>query len=210
MFTSRAEHRLLLGCDSVYERLSGLADRAGVLDDERRRRIEARTARIRAAEFFGDTTLNPDRETSRWMAEAGIPLTAQTTLRGLTQRAEFDVDRFIAASADALPELAAAYATLEAEEREAVVNRLRYSGYLERQQREADRMAGDEALQIPATMSFALPGLSREVVEKLTATRPRTLAQAGRIAGVTPAAIALLRMHLRRPASRAAAPEAEW
>lgn len=210
MFTSRAEHRLLLGCDSVYERLSPIAERIGILDPERRRRVEARTRKLARAEFFGDTTLNPDRETLAWLDRAGITLTSQITLRGLTQRAEFDASRFIEAAAEHLPELALAFRALSAEELEAAISRLRYSGYLERQRREADRLAGDEEVRIPGDMSYALPGLSREVVEKLTATQPRTLAQAGRIAGVTPAAIAMLRMHLRRGAIRLQRTEAEW
>ena len=70
---------------------------------------------------------------------------------------------------------------------------------------EAARMAEDEHLQIPREMTYSLPGLSREMVEKLTFVRPVSLGQAGRIPGVTPAAIAILRMHLRRGIRVAAA-----
>jgi tRNA uridine 5-carboxymethylaminomethyl modification enzyme len=211
MFTSRAEHRLLLGCDSVYERLSPIAERLGVLGEERRQRVESRNARVRRAEAFGDLSLNPDRDTVEWMSRASLTLTAQTTFRGLTQRAGFDALAFAKVASDRIPELASALTDLNSEELEAVISRLRYTGYLERQRREADRAAGDESVQIPSTMSFALPGLSREVVEKLTERRPRTLAQAGRIAGITPAALAMLRMHLRRgPSVRTPQTEAEW
>ncbi len=198
MFTSRAEHRLLLGCDSVYERLTPVAERLGLLDEPRRGRVSARIARMQRAAASGGEVLRPDRETQAWLREAGIELTAQTTVGRLLQRPDVDVERLIAAVEQGLPEVADAFRALSEEEKEGVASRLRYAGYIERQQREASRSAGDEELRIPAEMSYALPGLSREMVEKLTRVRPRSLGQAARIPGVTPAAIALVRMHVRR------------
>jgi len=169
MFTSRAEHRLLLGCDSVYERLSPVAAMLHILDANRKRRIDERIARVSAAKAvtapFAAAMRKPGFEPS-----ACAPLSA-------------------------LPE----------EELEAVVNHYRYAGYIARQQREAERMSEDEGLRIPGEMSFALPGLSREMVEKLSFVRPVSLGQASRIPGVTPAAISILRMHLRRGKRFAAA-----
>ncbi|HUJ14195.1 MAG TPA: tRNA uridine-5-carboxymethylaminomethyl(34) synthesis enzyme MnmG [Thermoanaerobaculia bacterium] len=162
MFTSRAEHRLLLGCDSVYERLSPIAKRLRVLDAERMRRIDARIERVREAK----SAMEPQAAAVR--------------------KGDFDAAH--------CPQLAA----LPEEEREAVINHYRYAGYIARQQREAERMGEDEELRIPAAMSFALPGLSREMVEKLSFVRPVSLGQASRIPGVTPAAISIVRMHLRR------------
>jgi tRNA uridine 5-carboxymethylaminomethyl modification enzyme len=198
MFTSRAEHRLLLGCDSVYERLSPVAERLGILDDERKRRVEARITRMQRAERAGELELRPDRETQSWLATAGIDLTTQSTVGKLMQRATLDIDALVAAAETALPEFSNAFAALTEEEREGVVSRLRYAGYIERQQREAARLIDDEELRIPADMEYALPGLSREMVEKLTRIRPASLGQASRIPGVTPAAIAIVRMHVRR------------
>ena len=177
MFTSRAEHRLLLGCDSVYERLAPLADRLGILDDERKRRIESRVARMRIAkEAAHATVLKPEHK----------------SVARLLQRPDFDIDRV-----DAFHELTE-------EERDGVVNELRYAGYIERQQREAERARNDEDLHIPAAMSYKLPGLSREMTEKLSFVRPVSIGQASRIPGVTPAAIAILRMHVRRGTTGAA------
>ncbi|HYU24051.1 MAG TPA: tRNA uridine-5-carboxymethylaminomethyl(34) synthesis enzyme MnmG [Thermoanaerobaculia bacterium] len=171
MFTSRAEHRLLLGCDSVYERLSPLADRLGILDDERKRRVDARIERMRRArETAHATVLKPEHK----------------TVARLLQRPDFDVERI------------EAFHDLTDEERDGVVNELRYAGYIERQQREAERTHHDEELQIPPTMTYKLPGLSREMTEKLSFIRPVSIGQASRIPGVTPAAIAILRMHVRR------------
>ena len=183
MFTSRAEHRLLLGCDSVYERLSPVAERLGILDDERKRRIERRLARMRHA---------------REAAEATVLKPEHKTVARLLQRPDFDLDR-----ADVLQELTE-------EERDGVVNELRYAGYIERQQREAEKARHDEELRIPATMSYTLPGLSREMTEKLSFVRPASIGQASRIPGVTPAAIAILRMHVRRGGDvQARAPQVE-
>ncbi len=191
MFTSRAEHRLLLGCDSVYERLTPIANRLRIVDDERTRRAGARVERMRVASALAEqTVLNPDRETQSWCS-----ITMQTTVARLMQRADFDVVSFLAAAPH--PELVSAFLELGEHERDDVIGALRYSGYIERQRKEAEKAAHDEEVTIPVPMSFALPGLSREVVEKLSRLRPRSLGQASRIPGVTPAAISLLRMHLR-------------
>ncbi len=170
MFTSRAEHRLLLGCDSVYERLAPTAERLGILDDERKRRIEVRVAR---------------------MSRARTLLQKQAKL---TQHQDFELDAFMEKNPEA-------FDGMGLEEAEGVVSQFRYAGYIERQQREAARLVEDEELRIPREMSYRLPGLSREMVEKLTYVRPASLGQAGRIPGVTPAAVAILRMHLRRGAA---------
>jgi tRNA uridine 5-carboxymethylaminomethyl modification enzyme len=162
MFTSRAEHRLLLGCDSVYERLSPIVFRLGIVDGERKKRIGERVARVNEAK----AAMAPHAAAAR--------------------KPDFD------------PVRCEPLAALPDEERESVVNHYRYAGYIERQKREAERVAHDEGMRIPNDMSFALPGLSREMVEKLSYVRPVSLGQASRISGVTPAAISILRMHLRR------------
>ena len=162
MFTSRAEHRLLLGCDSVYERLSPIAFNLNIVDSGRKQRIEKRIERVSGAK----ASMEPYAAAAR--------------------RQDFDSSQ--CEPLNGLPE----------EEREAVVNHYRYAGYIERQKREAERVAQDEGMRIPLTMCFALPGLSREMVEKLSYVRPVSLGQASRISGVTPAAISILRMHLRR------------
>ncbi|HEX2121320.1 MAG TPA: tRNA uridine-5-carboxymethylaminomethyl(34) synthesis enzyme MnmG, partial [Thermoanaerobaculia bacterium] len=120
------------------------------------------------------------------------------TIGKLMQRPTLDVDRLASAAETAMPALSEAFRALTEEEREGVVSQLRYAGYIERQQREAAKMAEDEDLRIPREMSYELPGLSREMIEKLTKIRPMSLGQASRIPGVTPAAVAIVRMHVRR------------
>jgi tRNA uridine 5-carboxymethylaminomethyl modification enzyme len=205
MFTSRAEHRLLLGCDSVYERLSPIAARLGILDDERKRRIEARVTRMqRARDAAESTNVTPDRETLGWLGDANLSIHEKTTIARLMQRADFDIERFTEVCETVLPDVANAFRALTEEESDGVVSQLRYAGYIDRQQREAARQADEESLRIPADMSYGLPGLSREMVEKLSFVRPVSLGQASRIPGVTPAAISIVRMHLRRGAARIA------
>lgn len=197
MFTSRAEHRLLLGCDSVYERLSPVAMRLRLLDPERQGRVEARERRVtHAKQTIDQVDLVPDQETVGWLAPLGISVTAQTSLAKLLQRPDFDCQRFVGAAGQRHPELAAAFHALSDEEREGVINQTRYAGYIEKQARQAGKQQEDESLRIPSEFSFDRPGLSREVVEKLNRVRPVSLGQAARIRGVTPAAIAILRMHL--------------
>ena len=199
MFTSRAEHRLLLGCDSVYERLSPVAARLDILDDERKRRVEVRVARMhRAKEAAESATVTPGRETLAWLRQADITLNEKATIARLIQRADFDIERFLDAAELSLPAVATAFRALGPEELDGVVSQLRYSGYIERQQLEATRLAEEEGMRIPAQMSYRLPGLSREMVEKLSLVRPVSLGQASRIPGVTPAAISIVRMHVRR------------
>ncbi|HEV7573705.1 MAG TPA: tRNA uridine-5-carboxymethylaminomethyl(34) synthesis enzyme MnmG, partial [Thermoanaerobaculia bacterium] len=204
MFTSRAEHRLLLGCDSVYERLSPVAEQLGILDDERKRRIEQRIARMQRAREAAETTVTPDRETLVWLSAASITLNEKSSIARLMQRANFDLAHFTDACENVLPEVAESFRVLTEEESDGVVSQLRYAGYIDRQQREAARQANEEGVQIPADMSYGLPGLSREMVEKLSFVRPVSLGQASRIPGVTPAAISIVRMHLRRGAARTA------
>src|SRR5438034_115646 len=134
MFTSRAEHRLLLGCDSVYERLSPIAESLGVLDDDRRRRIADRIRRMSEAKAAAEeTTLTPDRDTLAWLHEAGVVLTEKISIAKLMQRHGLDLDRFLDEAEVPLSEMTAAFRALAEEESEGVVSQLRYAGYIERQ-----------------------------------------------------------------------------
>lgn len=205
MFTSRAEHRLLLGCDSVYARLTPQAARLGIIDDERLRRVEGRGARVDAARTaLSATRLRPDRETLSWLEPLGVTPLSNSTVSTLLQRPEFELKAFMShcRETDREPELVEVLDRLEDEELDGVVNAMRYVGYLDRQREEVVRTRVDEELKIPMTLEFDWPGLSREAREKLTSIRPATLGQASRIPGLTPSAIAILRMVLRKNVSR--------
>lgn len=201
MFTSRAEHRLLLGCDSVYERLSPLARNLGFLDHERSRRTALRKERSKAlSQALDEVTLNPDRETNQRLEPLGISLNGPGSLSRLIQRPAFSLPAFTEALAGwtVLERVTSIMAEASEEEIDGVVNRIRYAGYVEKGEREAARLQSEEGVRIPVDFRFERPGLSREVVEKLNRIRPHSLGQASRIPGVTPAAVSLIRMFLRQ------------
>lgn len=187
MFTSRAEHRLRLGIDSARERLMGEGLRLGLVPEEvfhvERRRWQRQE---RALADLDGATLNPDRPTAARLREiAGVDIRRPTTWGGLLRRN--DVDGAVIGSH--APPLAG----LSEEERSVVIGRLRYGGYLNRHQRERERIEKMRHVVIPETLLFhTITGLSREAAEEMERVRPRTLAEAERLAGVTPAALALL------------------
>jgi tRNA uridine 5-carboxymethylaminomethyl modification enzyme len=204
MFTSRAEHRLLLGCDSVYERLTPLAEKLGILDSERLRRVERRVRGMQTArERLESEPINPDRDTVSWLETLGLRLSGSTTVGRMASRPGFEMDAFLSAATNGrrFPELVRVFADLSEEEREGVLNQVRYAGYIEKQAREAEKLRKEEHLRIPQEFSYRRPGLSTEIVEKLSAVKPASLGQASRIPGVTPAAISILRVALRAEAS---------
>jgi len=197
MMTSRAEYRLLLREDNADERLTPLGRRLGLVDDVRWAAFESRAAAVRAElERLRGTVLTPTASVQDRLAAVGVaPLRRPTTLEELLRRPEVGYAT-IAALAPAPAPLAAAIA-------ERVEIRIKYEGYLGRQDADAARFRSLEELELPAALEYAtMAGLSREVTEKLERVRPRSIGQASRIAGVTPAAVSILIGHLRA-ASRA-------
>ena len=193
MFTSRAEHRLLLGVDSARERLMGEGVRLGLVRAEvfhvEQRRWETRE-QVRTS--LEETRLNPDRTTREAVLDGcGVELNAPTTWAQVLRRQDVDLER----AGGNIPGLAA----LSAEDRRIVVGNLRYHGYLDRHRREAARVDRLREVEIPGDLDpRAVPGLSREVIEQLERHRPATLAEAERLPGMTPAATAILAGRLAR------------
>jgi len=184
MFTSRAEFRLLLRIDNADLRLTPHGRAVGLIDDERWARFESRRARFEAnLGRLGGTLVR---------TEAGDRVPAAVLLRRPTVRLQELIDRS-EISLDLAPgSLDIDVASLETE--------VKYEGYLRRQQRDVERTSREERRSIPVDFRFErVPGLSREVVERLSAVRPETLGQAGRVPGVTPAAVAVLGAVLGRP-----------
>ena len=200
MFTSRAERRLLLDVDSADRRLTPHGRRLGLVDDERWARFRDRRERTdRALAWLGGRTVAPSRAMRRRARErAGLEL-GGTPIRldRLLARASVSVDD-IAALLDGEPALDG----LGAHGRGYVECRVKYAGYLKRQEEEVRRLAAAEARVIPEGFAYrGLGGLSAESMQELERVRPRTLAQASRIPGLTAAALAALDVHLARAGS---------
>jgi tRNA uridine 5-carboxymethylaminomethyl modification enzyme len=194
MFTSRAEYRLMLREDNADLRLTETGRRLGVVDDVRwdafsrkRDAIAAETERLKS------TWVNP-RLVSVADAERvlGQAIEREYTLFDLLKRP--DVGYAALASLPGAGEPVADPAVAEQVEIQA-----KYAGYITRQQDEVARQKLQEDLRLPADLDYAeVRGLSKEVQQKLDRHKPETLGQASRIQGVTPAAISLLLVHLKR------------
>jgi len=197
MFTSRAEHRLLLREGNADARLTALGRDLGLVGDDQWRLFgdkERELARVLKG-LSGRRARPDDLDAAGWDTFGGRPDGRSVRLDELLRRPEVtlaDLGRLWPELAE-LPEEVA----VEAE------TRVKYEGYLRRQEELAGRMGRLEAVPLPGDLDYAaVPGLSREVVEKLTKVAPTTLGQARRISGVTPAALACLEIYLKKRSQR--------
>ncbi|MDE2195770.1 MAG: tRNA uridine-5-carboxymethylaminomethyl(34) synthesis enzyme MnmG [Gammaproteobacteria bacterium] len=194
MFTSRAEHRLLLREDNADLRLTEIGRTLGLVDEARwvkfsgkRAAIESETARLQ------NILVRPnDMPEAEAIGIFGAPLARETRALELLRRPQLDYQKLVALACvgdvGVAPEVAAQVET-----------GVRYAGYIERQQDEIARARRQEQTPLPADFDYAaVRGLSNEVRQKLTAGRPQTLGQAARVPGVTPAAISLLLVYMKK------------
>ncbi|AXI44078.1 tRNA uridine-5-carboxymethylaminomethyl(34) synthesis enzyme MnmG [Sulfitobacter sp. SK011] len=190
MFTSRAEFRLSLRADNADQRLTPVAMALGCASDERRSIFSEKLERLEKAKAL----LTASTFTPKEAALAGFQLSKDGN-----RRTAFELLSFPDVSFENLIELDAAFSSVDIETRRQIERDALYSNYIERQQKDIDRLRKDEAHLIPKGFDFTgMEGLSNELKLKLTATRPATLAQAARIDGITPAALTLILAHLRR------------
>ena len=198
MFTSRAEYRLSLREDNADLRLTEIGREMGLVDDVRwaafcakRDAIEQEQQRLRGLR------VNPVKMDADAVAAAlGKPLERETTMFELLRRPDTTYAQLLQLAAGT--GLAEAV-TLSAEVIEQVEIQAKYQGYIDRQRDEVARQATYENLSLPEALDYTeVIGLSREVCQKLQTQRPQTLGQAARIQGITPAAIGLLLVHLKR------------
>ena len=189
MFTSRAEFRLHLRIDNADRRLTPTGRRAGTVNDEDWRRFrsacEARETVLRFLEAHKPPL------SSALYERLARPAGGRISLSQLLRRPQVGLEQLQSVFPTGLG------AGLRRADWKAIETEIKYSGYLDQQRRQIERMKRAEARQIPARFEYrGLPGLSNEVVEKMERVRPRTLGQASRIPGVTPAALTILDMHL--------------
>jgi tRNA uridine 5-carboxymethylaminomethyl modification enzyme len=192
MFTSRAEYRLRLRTDNAAERLSPLAIDAGLLDDRAAERFRlAQDAREAGRRLLKSLKAGPHA-----LKAAGLEVRQDGVIRTAHEWLRFPMVGPEQART-LWPELG----TLPSGLLEALAIDAAYETYLERQTEELASFRRDEALSLPAGLDYALiPGLSREMVERLSRARPETLGAAGRVPGVTPAALITLLPYTRRSA----------
>lgn len=194
MFTSRAEYRLMLREDNADLRLTPKGRELGLVDDHRWQLFEQKQEAIeREKQRLAATWLHPDKVPAE-VAERilGQPLVREYSLTDLLKRPCVNY-------ADLMTIPGAGEAVVDPVVAEQVTIQARYSGYIERQQLEIERSRRLEEKSLPDDFDYAtVHGLSNEVVQKLSVYRPATIGQASRIAGVTPAAISLLLVHLKR------------
>jgi tRNA uridine 5-carboxymethylaminomethyl modification enzyme len=203
MFTSRAEHRLLLREDNADLRLTAIGRELGLVDDERWAFFEAKRAGS-AAELqrFENTRIKASGIPAEWQAR----VLGESAMRDVVSA--FDLLRRPEVAYDDVVELIGAApspdARLATQIRDQVEVAAKYAGYIERQEEEIARQRRNEETRLPEDLDYArVAGLSNEVRQKLAQVRPATVGQAARIAGVTPAAVSILLVHLKK-SSRAA------
>jgi len=197
MFTSRAEYRLLLREDNADLRLTEIGYKIGLATpDSYHRLVDKRHAISELVTFLERTQLTSSQELNCWMESFGSsPLRNQTSLAVLLRRPEISLDQ-LHKLVPGMPKFSA-HVEAEAE------IQIKYEGYVNRQSEMVRRFQKMEQLKLPNDMDyFKIQGLSREVREKLSRIQPRSLGQASRISGITPAAMSLLSVYLKRTNSQ--------
>ena len=197
MFTSRAEYRLLLREDNADLRLTPTGRELGLVDDARWRRFSRKRDAIeREKARLESTWIRPDTVEASLQIEAlGQELTRETSLMALLKRPEIDYD-------DLMKLPGAGPGEPDREVSEQLEIQARYSGYIDRQSEEIERHRRNESTRLPEEIDYMnVRGLSTEIRQKLADHRPVTVGQAARISGVTPVAISLLLVHLKKTAA---------
>ena len=193
MFTSRAEYRLLLREDNADLRLTEKGRELGLVDDERWQAFETKRESIATLqEDLKKKWIRAETEEATQVADIwGKPLLKEANLMELLRRPEVDVQRLLGflEGGEAINEQVGEQVEIQA----------KYAGYIVRQQTEIDKTSRYDKLKLPDSLDYTgVPGLSNEVSQKLKAQRPETLGQASRIPGMTPAAISLLLVYLKK------------
>jgi tRNA uridine 5-carboxymethylaminomethyl modification enzyme len=194
MFTSRAEYRLALRADNADQRLTEKAIALGCVSQTRAAQYRKKADLLAAARaVLSETAFSP-----RELQAAGVEVSADGA-----RRSAYDVLAFEGVTPEHAANLVPAFAGFDAEIQQQTARDALYVQYIQRQDRDVQRLRADEALAIPAGFDYAdIPGLSNELTQKLKRALPANIFQASKIEGMTPAALLLLISHVRRPSRR--------
>lgn len=193
MFTSRAEYRLMLREDNADLRLTEIGRGIGLVDDVRWRAFEQYREQLeRLRQKLNDHWVQPgSADAAALTTTLQNPITREYRLSDMLKRPEIAID-------DLMPLMEGGVQYSDRVREQAEIN-AKYAGYLSRQQQEIDKAIKHEQTALVESLDYtAVRGLSKEVCQKLCDHRPATIGQAGRISGITPAAISLLLVHLKR------------
>jgi len=188
MFTSRAEFRLNLRIDNADERLTPVGRRIGLVTGEHWNQFLERRARIaRLRELVQTSRVNTEHS---FFVSRALEFRSRPSFIELLRRPEIHL-------ADLIAEGVIETETLSREDIVSLETSIKYEGYLKQQEREVEKLRKAESKRLPPDLDYAaMPGLSREIVEKLNRILPQSIAQASRIPGITPASISILLFHL--------------
>lgn len=196
MFTSRAEYRLQLRQDNADERLTAKGRALALITDDHWKVFEDKQVAIQQElERLDSTFIHPKTE-SALMLEGKLttPLTREYSMADLVRRPELSYNDVASLKGEMVRDSATA---------EHIETRVKYAGYIARQQDDIDRLKRHENTSIPAGFDFSkVSGLSNEICQKLIENQPSNIARASRIQGVTPSALSLLLVHLRRSSEK--------
>jgi tRNA uridine 5-carboxymethylaminomethyl modification enzyme len=193
MFTSRAEYRLMLREDNADLRLTELGRELGLVEDARWQAFEHYREQLEGLnQVLREQWLRPATAAAAALAKTlQNPVTREYRYCEILKRPEVEIG-------DLMPFLELPEAYPESVRAQAEV-KVKYAGYLDRQQQEIDKASQHEQTELPEALDYVqVRGLSNEVCQKLVQHRPTTIGQASRISGITPAAISLLLVHLKR------------
>ncbi len=200
MFTSRAEYRLTLREDNADLRLTAHGRELGLVDDERWTFFSEKKIRIEAElKFLRSTWVQPDTDTAARINQLlEKPITREYSLADLLARPRVEHGSLLAAfHGDAEP--VKTQTTIETQAAQQAEIQIKYQGYIDRQEEDIERLKKQENTQLPTDLDYQqMQGLSNELKQKLIAARPENIGRASRIPGITPAAISLLLIYLKK------------
>ncbi|MBW2328466.1 MAG: tRNA uridine-5-carboxymethylaminomethyl(34) synthesis enzyme MnmG [Deltaproteobacteria bacterium] len=199
LFTSRAEYRLLLREDNADLRLREIGFRLGLIDEATWQKFSGKKKSIEeTVNLLERLRIRPTAAVNDYLAEIdSTPISQSMTMTELLRRPEIKLTHLVQLARRA--ELELPFDVSDLDFGDEIELQIKYAGYIKRQQEQVDRFKKLERTRLPEDMQYTgLPGLSNEVVEKLNSVQPLSLGQASRISGITPAAISVLQVHLKK------------